>query len=243
MTSEMDLRYYIYSNIGTVISGNFEDASMRNAGLVPTSGRLTLAGLFEVRRGDPVNLAYYRDGRIARLGKRMYAMSVQLDPANNTTEVTMGCALEFNKEYAPIEDVSLYANQDTSIPSNKFASSFKQISSAFVVKYCLNAVGITYNTIPVKSVFTLSPFVIDKPYLQVVSDLLALEGFVGYMNANGVFEVVDTSIKSGFGPVLDATNIVDMGPILDPSEAYPEYDAIYTEQSYVRIKLPAELTA
>lgn len=248
MSNPLDVRARVYCNLGEVISGNIEDASLIDAGLVPTTGRLTLEGMYTIDNGQPVDLAYYKGDTLARLGKRLRVITSYANPMTNTTEITMGCLLTLNAEVAPRVKTTVTSSEDPYAPNpdspySKFLGVPKQIRAKFIVEKYLGLLGITHDPVPLTNVFTKEQFETDTPYLQVISDLLKSETYVGYMDSRERLRFVDLSARGGLGPIFSEGNVIDMQAISPEGNYYKEVDAPYSVVTPKTIQLEVGLRA
>ena len=246
MTTQMDVRCHIYCNLGTVISGSIQDASLIGAGLVPTTGTLQLAGIYDIKRGDPVELAYYRNGVIARLGKKMRVLASFSNPITKITEVSIGCLIAYHAETAPITKMGVASRDDperTILTPLASLVTREGVGSRYIINRCLEALDIKHAPTPTENRFATSRFDVSGPYLQTVSDLLVSENYVGFMGADEKLRYIDLTDQGGTGPVLDESRIVDITPLSTTANVYPEADVVYSVVSNKAIRLDAAFTA
>lgn len=242
MSNPLDVRARIYCNLGDVISGTIEDSSMIDAGLVPTTGRLTLDGMYSINNGEPVDLAYYKGNVLARLGKRLRVITSYANPMTSTTEVQIGCLLAINAEATPPADAVIPSDKDPYNPKNrdttgKFSGVPNQIRARYIVEYYLAQLKITHDPVPLTSVFTRDDFSTEEPYLKVVSDLIKSETYLAYMDNTERLRFIDLKDNGGRGPLFDETNVIDMRAISPNGDYYKELESPSTLIAPTNIKL------
>lgn len=238
----LDVRAWIYCNLGTVISGNLQESSIIGAGLINVTGTLVLSGVYKIREGDPVELSYYKNNRIARLGRKLRVISVFANPATRQTEVSIGCYLTYQAQSAPPPQV-LNSTNDTSTPDLTGLAALlliKPISAKFVAETCCAELGLQHDPFPLTNEFYREKFEISGPYLNVVSDLLISENYVGYVDSTETLRFINLNDVGGRGPVLNETNIIDVSPI---NSGDPDADVVYSIVQYTEIKLDASIDA
>lgn len=242
MANVLDVRAWVYCNLGTVISGNIQESSIIGAGLINVSGTLQLSGVYKIRRGDPVELAYYKNGRVARLGRKLRVISAYANPVTRTTEVAVGCYLTYQAESSPPPQV-LSSAEDTNTPDVDGIAALlliKPISAKYVAERCCAALGLSHDTIPLTNQFYRDRFEISGPYLNVLSDLLISENYVGYVDSNETLKFINMANLSGTGPVLNESKVIDITPINTGDQ---DADVVYSIVQRKTIKLDDSLDA
>jgi hypothetical protein len=238
----LDVRAWIYCNLGQVISGNLQESSIIGAGLINVTGSLVLSGVYKIREGDPVELSYYKNNRVARLGRKMRVLSAYANPATRQTEVSIGCYLTYQAQSAPPPQVLNSAN-DTSTPDLTGLAALlliKPTSAKFVAETCCAALGLRHDPFPLTNQFYREKFEISGPYLNIVSDLLISENYVGYVDSTETLRFIDLNDVGGRGPVLNETNIIDVSPI---NSGEPDADVVYSIVQRKEIKLDYSIDA
>jgi hypothetical protein len=238
----LDVRAWIYCNLGQVISGNLQESSIIGAGLINVTGSLVLSGVYKIREGDPVELSYYKNNRVARLGRKMRVLSAYANPATRQTEVSIGCYLTYQAQSAPPPQVLNSAN-DTSTPDLTGLAALlliKPTSAKFVAETCCAALGLRHDPFPLTNQFYREKFEISGPYLNIVSDLLISENYVGYVDSTETLRFINLNDVGGRGPVLNETNIIDVSPI---NSGEPDADVVYSIVQRKEIKLDYSIDA
>lgn len=241
MSSVLDVRTRIYCNLGTVISGNIQENTIVGAGLINVTGSILLDGVYRIRPGTVVELAYYKNGRMTRLGRKLRAISVYANPTTRTTEVALGCYLTYQKDSAP-PPFLLNSKEDTNTPEltgiEKLLA-IRPISARYVAEKICARLNIQHDTIPLTNVFYRQDFEISGAYLNVLSDLLVSENYVGYIDSTETLKFISVVQQGGSGPVLNENEIINIEPI---NAGDPDADVVYSIVNYKRVKLDASLT-
>jgi hypothetical protein len=238
----LDVRAWVYCNLGTIISGSLQESSIVGAGLINVTGTLVLSGVYKIRKGDPVELAYYKNNRVARLGRKMRVLSSYANPAIRQTEVSIGCYLTYQALSAPPPRI-LNSTEDTSTPDLSGLAALlliKPTSAKFVAETCCSALGLRHDPFPLTNQFYRDKFEINGPYLRILSDLLISENYVGYVDSTETLKLIDLNDTSGSGPVLNERNIVDVSPI---NSGEPDADVVYSVVQRKQIKLDYSIDA
>jgi hypothetical protein len=242
MSSALDVRSRIYCNLGTVISGNIQESSIIGAGLVNVSGTLLLSGVYRIREGDPVELSYFKSGRISRLGRRLRVISSYANPATRVTEVAIGCYLTYQASSTPPLQVFRSSEDTSTVQLSGVAALLliKPISAKHVAEKCCAALGLRHDPFPLTNEFYRDTFEISGPYLKALSDLLISENYVGYVDSTETLKLINLNEAGGRGPVLNESNIIDISPI---NSGDPDADVVYSIVIRKNIKLDASIDA
>lgn len=113
----VDIRAKFMSNLGTVISGSVSDNPMLDAGLVTTTGEITVVGNVQRPRGHQIELAYGEIGSsgkittVTRFPRRLRVLSCTADPFRNTTTFQIGDKLTLASSLKSDTDV-YYAGEN-----------------------------------------------------------------------------------------------------------------------------------
>lgn len=242
MSSVLDVRTRIYCNLGTVISGSLQEGTIVGAGLINVTGSVLLDGVYRVRPGSVVELSYYKNGRMTRLGRKLRAISVYANPVTRTTEVQLGCKLTLLKDSEPPPQVfSSLDDADTEdLTGIEKLLMIKPTSAKFVAERCCKALKIEYDQLPLTNQFYQENFKISGKYLNTLSDLLISEGYVGYLNGQEKLKLINIKDSGGSGPVLDETKIISIEPI---NSGDPDADVVYSIVNYKKVKLDAAVAS
>lgn len=241
MSNAIDVRTRVYCNRGPVISGSLEENTIVGAGLVNVTGNVVLDGVYRVKEGDVIELAYYKNGRMARLGRKLRATSVYANPITRTTEIALGCLLTYNKDNEPPPKV-ISSEDDTEtedLTELERLLMIKPINASYIARMICEELGIDHVPIPLTNQFYKETFEISGPYLNVLSDLLISENYVGYIDSQERLRFINLLEQDGAGPVLNESKIIDIQPI---NSGDPPADTIYAIVNYTGVKLDDALT-
>ena len=88
------------------------------------------------------------------------------------------------------------------------------ISASWAFAYCIGALGITCNAIPLSNTFRIDEFDFGAGYVQVMSDLLQSEGYIGEVDYNEELIIRNMATDdNATGPVLYHSDLINVGPI------------------------------
>lgn len=237
-----DVRAYVYCSLGEVISGTISESSVVDAGLITVSGNIILDGVYAPQRGSTVQLSYYKQGTIGRIGRKLRVLGYYANPITRTTEVSVGCYLTYHTDTEPAP--TTLSSQDTDDNLNlseldKLAT-LNPTNSATIFKYCCDALGISYDPIPLTNQFFREKFDLEGNYINLMADLLKSENYVGYLDASERLKYIYTPTYNTNGPVLQESEIIDISPI--QSDLIPA-DYVYSTVPYRTIKLDDAINA
>lgn len=233
----LDIRANVICNIGPVISGGFSDDHVQGTGLIRTRGELVLQGLHTCRPGDPVQLAYERNGQLTRIPRALRVLSSFADPFRRQTTVSIGCKLTMlenlreNKKATPPEDP-----ENADLSCEEYGKWPINITFNFIASKCLEALGIT-PAAPLALVgsVAIGTFDFSQGYVSLLSDILYSQSRVGYLDAAEQLRIADLSALAETGPVLDEDDVIDVSPIR--SGDMPA-DTVIVNYNYNRFKEP-----
>lgn len=208
----IDLRAYIYSSLGPVISGEISDSYVVDTGLVFTTGSCVLAGIFRPELGTVIRFSYAKGGNLVSIPRRLRVMSSFADPLRRQTTLQLGCPLTYKSEMGPAPEPSNGEDDDEEIFSCEEATRLPRRKSAAVIfRHCCDRLGINVSgSIPLTNSFLLDEFDYSAGYVQVMNDLLKSEGYLGYIKSTGDLEIISLDGDGGTGPVLDENDIIDI---------------------------------
>lgn len=242
----LDIRAVIYCSLGEVISGEISESSIVDAGLITVSGRIIFKGILSVSRGTSVELAYYKQGRLSRLGRKYRVLSSTSNPVSNTTEVAIGCYLTYMAGSTPapviVNSTETAATDPDAVQLSEVAklSTLQPTRAAAIAAECCKAIGLAYSSFSgLTNTFYQENFAISD-YLGVLGDLLKSENYVGYVDSNEVLQLINlNSPGSGSGAVLTENEIIDFSTV---SNNQRPGDSVYTKINYKVVTLAEELT-
>jgi len=219
----IDIRANVTCSLGDLISGSIGDDYIQGNGLVKTKGSCELNGILTPKPGTVVTFSYSRGGSAKQIPRKLRVLSSFADPFRNTTKVELGCKLTYLEGLAPmpLDDEGQKAELDArrqhclngyvDYPPNSEVP--YPINASAVMNECLQKLKITASSVPLTNVFMIDKFDLSAGYVEVLSDLLLSESYFGYLDANETLQVVSLSGDGGKGPNIDATALIDLGPI------------------------------
>lgn len=209
----IDIRAEVSCSLGELISGSFADDYLQGSGLIKTRGEVVLAGTQTPAVGTLVTFSYDKGGTTHQLPRVLRVLSSFADPFRLTTTVQLGCKLTYlENRKPPVKDPNS-KEENANAPCYVYEKATLPISAAYVLQECLTALGLTAAAIPLTNKFSVEEFPLDDGYINVVSDLLQSEGYVGYLDTSEVLQFIDLADESGTGPLLTNQEVIDLGPI------------------------------
>lgn len=237
MTQAIDIRAQVICSLGRLISGNLADTYAQQSGLITTRGTVELDGLLRPAVGTRVEFAYAKNGYIARLPRTLRVLSAFADPYRRQTTVEVGCLLTFlENRKPPVPNPN--SKEENDVPCEVYDRATLPISAKYVVEQILSTLGISSAVVPLTNVFSIEEFDLSAGFIQVLSDLLVSEGYIGYLDEAEVLQFRDLSVEVQSGPVIDSNTIIDLGPI---GVGELPGDAVIVNYSSRRLKPPEEL--
>lgn len=233
----IDLRAKIYCSLGKVISGNLSDSYLQGAGLVTTSGQVTLSGIYNFNAGTIVKFGYYQNGYISRIPRTLRVLSYFADPFRKETTVELGDVLVYLENRKPPLTPPSTADENSSLPCSTFQTVPPQISASYVFNQCLTALGLTSTGANLTNKFSVDVFDISAGYVSVMNDLLVSENQFGFLNENEVLVVRSFDRDQKTGPSIKAWDIIDVSGI--GSGEVPG-DAVAVNYSSLKLRTPDE---
>jgi len=219
----IDIRANVTCSLGDLISGSISDDYIQGNGLVKTKGNCEINGILTPKPGTVVTFSYSRSGSSKQIPRKLRVLSSFADPFRNTTQVELGCKLTYLEGLAPmpLDDEGQKAELDArrqhclngyvDYPPNSQVP--YPINASAVMNECLQKLKITASSVPLTNVFMIDKFDLSAGYVEVLSNLLLSESYFGYLDANETLQVVSLSGDGGNGPNIDATALIDLGPI------------------------------
>jgi hypothetical protein len=210
----IDIRATVSCSLGTLISGSINDDYLQGSGLVKTRGSVELSGLVTPAIGTAVEFSYSRNGITTYLPRKLRVLSSFADPYRRTTRVELGCKLTYLADLR--EQINWKALDD---PENSGVTEADTeiitvpIRASSAMALCLSKLGITASSNPLTNKFSIAEFDYGAGYVQVLSDLLVSESYVGYLNRQEVLQILPLDEDGGTGPVVSQGKIIDLGSI------------------------------
>lgn len=233
----IDIRAKTYCSLGEVISGNFSDTYAQSSGLIFTRGSVELKGSIRPAVGTVVQFAYAKGGVLARLPRTLRVLSSFADPFRRTTKIELGCLLTLlENRKPPVKDPN--SKEENDVPCYVYEKATLPISAKYVTEQILSTLGITADPVPLTNYFSVEEFDLSSGFIQVLSDLLVSEGYIGYLDEQEILRFRDLSEEVGSGPLVGGDKIIDIEPI---GVGDLPGDAVIVRYSSLRLKPPDEL--
>lgn len=209
----IDIRAEVSCSLGELISGSFADDYLQGSGLIKTRGEVVLSGTQTPAVGTLVTFSYDKGGITHQLPRVLRVMSSFADPFRRTTTVQLGCKLTYlENRKPPVKDPNS-KEENSGVPCYVYEKATLPISAAYVLQECLTALGLTSAAIPLTNKFSVEEFPLDDGYINVISDLLQSEGYVGHLDTSEVLQFINLADESGSGPLVTKQDVIDLGPI------------------------------
>lgn len=236
-----DVRAYIYCNIGRVISGTISDSSVVDSGLVRVSGEILLDGIYTPARGSTVQLAYHKQGTIGAIGRSLRVLGYYSNPITRQTQVKVGCTLTYHSETVSTEAVLSTEDTDDDLNLSELErlATISPTNAATVFNRCCTIMGINRATCPLTNQFYTEEFSLEGSLINLMSDLLKSENYVGYMDSNNVLQYINLASPVNNGAVLNGDNLIEIAPI--ESDAV-NADVVFSNVAYRSIRLDSAIS-
>lgn len=252
-----DIRANVFCSLGgTVISGGISDEHAQNTGLIRTRGEITLRSsdpstLVRPQLGQEIDIAYALmsdngiDSTVVRLPRKLYAIGYTADPYKKQTTIQLGCRLAYleNNPNVPDKVNSWDDPENAEVPCDVFDDFTFSIEADYILRYCLQKLGIQTNFggfgKVLTNVYTRAQFDLSAGYISIINDLLLSESKVGFMTAQGLFAVKSLSGDESGNHVIDTKKLIDAGPINTGPLAAA---TVIVNYSYNRFKNSPKLT-
>jgi hypothetical protein len=238
----VDIRAKIMCDLGEVISGGWSDDHAQGTGLIRTRGEIILKGLVRPTLGQKVRLAYVQKGYASRFPRSFRVLSAFADPYRRQTTIQLGCALTLRENLrgkTPEENTAATWDDpvNAEIECSKFAQGTISITAGFVASKCLRYLDLTSDNIPLTNLYTVEEFDLSSGYVNVLSDLLVSESYLGYLDANEILRIRSLSSFTGTVTVVNQSQVIDVKSINSGSIPGDSVAATYT---YNRFKKPED---
>ena len=211
----IDIRATVTCSLGTLISGSISDDYVQGTGLIKTRGSIELSGIVTPAIGTVVTFSYTKGGITRNIPRKLRVLSSFADPFRRTTKVELGCKLTYLSDLQePITWTGKDDPENSGLTDADAEIITRPIYASSVAGKCLAELGITASgSLGLTNSFSIPEFDFGAGYVQVLSDLLVSECKCGYLNTSEQLVVFSLSQSGGTGPVLDASKIIDLGPI------------------------------
>lgn len=209
----LDIRADVQCSLGTLINGSIADNYLQANGLIRTRGEVVLDGTQTPAVGTQVTFTYTKTGSTYTLPRVLRVLSSFADPFRRTTTVQLGCKLTYLENRKPPVENPNSRDENSDVPCSVYLQATLPISAQYVFEQCLTALDLTSAPIPLTSKFSVEEFDLTPGYIQVMSDLLQSEGYIGYLDSTETLQFIQLTEAAGTGPVLTAADVIDLGPI------------------------------
>ena len=210
----IDIRATVTCSLGPLISGSISDDYLQGNGLVRTKGSCELKGIYTPAVGTIVTFSYTQNGVARTLPRKLRVLSSFADPFRDTTKVELGCKLTYLQDLK--EEINWRIVNDPVYSGNSdsfFNYAGAPIYASSLMNNCLNKLGITAASNPLKNRYSVAKFDLSPGYVTVLGNLLLSESYCGYLDENEVLQILTLSNDGGTGPVFSSPDIIDIGSI------------------------------
>lgn len=234
----IDVRAIVTCSLGTLISASISDDYIQGNGLIKTVGSCELSGLYNPVHGTIVTFAYTKNGLTRSVPRKLRVLSSFADPFRRTTRVELGCRLTYLQDLqqrivlSPMNDPE---NNDLTEEDAEIVTI--PMHAKYIAQECLRALGITAVNMPLLNEFSINEFVFDRPYVEILSDLIVSESYCGYLDFKERLKIFSLNDYSHRGPVIRAKDLIDIGPL---NFGQLPGGAVYVSYSTLRLKASVE---
>jgi hypothetical protein len=232
----IDIRATVTCSLGTLISANVSDDYIQGSGLIKTKGSCEISGLISPAVGQIVTFNYTKSGVTRNVPRKLRVLSSFADPFRRTTKVELGCKLTYLSDLKDqIRWSALNDPENADFNQNDTNIVTVPIYARSIMGECLSALGLFASSIPLTNRFSIAEFDFSPGYVQVLSDLLVSESYVGYLDFNERLQVFSLLGTGSSGPIIDQSNLIDIGPI---GVGDLPADAVVVSYSSLQLKAP-----
>jgi hypothetical protein len=216
----VDVRAQVFSNLGTVISGQLSDDPVApGVGLLRTRGEVVIGGLIQPAKGTELKLGVRSPGgRLTRFPRRLRVIKADSDPINNETTLTVGCLLALRWELVQPE-IYYAVDYPAWTPVDVAAGSTPLICFlSSVVAVCLDRCSITQATSnpAITSAKAVASIDLSDGYLEIASKIIAEAGLYGFINAEEKLRLRRVLAPASKGPFLTINDTITIEAIGNP---------------------------
>jgi hypothetical protein len=210
----IDLRANVTCSLGTLITGSVSDDYIQGSGLIKTSGSVELSGIVTPAIGTVVTFLYTKDGNTYSIPRKLRVLSSFADPYRRITKVELGCKLTYLSDLKESIDWTAFDDPlNTGFTTADARIITIPIYASSAMNKCLTELGITANNNPLTNAFSIASFDFSSGYVEVLSNLLVSESYCGYLDGNEILQIFSLNQNGGTGPVINSSNIIDLGSI------------------------------
>jgi hypothetical protein len=234
----IDIRATVTCSLGTLISGSLSDDYLQGSGLIKTRGTCEISGTITPAIGTVVTFSYTKGGVTRSIPRKLRVLSSFADPFRRTTKVELGCKLTYLQDFQePVKWTAFDDDENNDYNEADQRIVTLPIHASSVMAECLSQLGITASSSPLTNKFSVAEFDFGPGYVQVLSDLLVSESYFGYLDSSEVLQIVSLDQDGGTGPVITASDIVEIGPI---GVGQLPGEAVTVSYSSLRLKNPED---
>lgn len=208
----VDIRCVVSCSLGEVISGNVNDEYVQGTGLIKCTGSIVINDIITPAVGTAVTISYTKSGVTRQLPRKLRVLSSFADPFRRTTSVELGCKLTYLADKKDKVNWDAFKDPNNTYTQEDAAIITIPIQAYLVAAECLYQLGIG-GSVGLSNTFSIAKFDLSPGYVQVLGDLLVSESLCGYLDANEQLQVFPLYASGGTGPVIDASNLIDIAKI------------------------------
>jgi hypothetical protein len=217
----VDVRAQVFSNLGTVISGQLSDDPVApGVGLLRTQGEVVISGLIQPAKGTELLLGVRSPGgRLTRFPRRLRVIKADSDPIANETTLTVGCLLALKWDLVQPE-IYYAIDYPTWTPVDTAAGSTPNICFlGSVLAVCLDRCSITQatNNPVVPWAKAISSIDLSDGYLEIASKIIAESAMYGFIDASEKLRLRRVLVPASKGPFLTINDTITIEAIGNPS--------------------------
>lgn len=213
----IDLRAYSYCNLGPLVEASIADSYIQDSGLILCRGTATIRGIITPDSGTIIEFAYAKNGRLARIPRRLRVLSSSANPYTNLTALEIGCKLTYLQDLQSPDERVLRSINDpyglVDVPPNNRAYAPAYISAQWVFEKCLQNLDITSFGAVLTNKFITEKFDMSAPYVEILGNILKSETQFGYLDINEVLQVRSLYDTSTTGPLFNNASIIEIESI------------------------------
>lgn len=208
----IDTRFVTTCSLGPILSGSVSDDPAQQTGLIKVTGSLLIAGVITPAIGTAVTVTYARAGGSWTIPRSLRVLSSFADPIKRQTSVKVGCTLTYQQDLREPINWTAFDDPANTLTADDARIITVPIRAQAVAEKCMAELGIT-GSFTLTNSFSIAEFDLSGGYVEVLSRLLEAECLRGRLDASNVLQVFSISQEGGTGPVIDATQLVEINEI------------------------------
>lgn len=208
----IDTRFVTTCSLGPILSGSVSDDPAQQTGLIKVTGSLLIAGVITPAIGTPVTVTYARAGSSWTIPRSLRVLSSFADPIKRQTSVKVGCTLTYQQDLREPINWTAFDDPANTLTADDARIITVPIRAQAVAEKCMAELGIT-GSFTLTNSFSIAEFDLSGGYVEVLSRLLEAECLRGRLDASNVLQVFSINQEGGTGPVIDATQLVEINEI------------------------------